>query len=86
MINEMEKDVSRVLISEEEIKKRVKEMGAQISEDYAGKDVIIVCILKGAVQFFPDLPSALTCHCEMEFMSISSYCNAMRNSGIVRIS
>ena len=45
MINEMEKDVSRVLISEEEIKKRVKEMGAQISEDYAGKDVIIVCIL-----------------------------------------
>lgn len=86
MINEMEKDVSRVLISEEEIKKRVKEMGAQISEDYAGKDVIIVCILKGAVQFFSDLSWALTCHCEMDFMSISSYGNAMRTSGIVRIS
>ena len=86
MINEMEKDVSRVLISEEEIKKRVKEMGAQISEDYAGKDVIIVCILKGAVQFFSALSRALPCHCEMDFMSISSYGNAMRTSGIVRIS
>lgn len=49
MINEMEKDVARVLISEEQIRQRVKEMGAQISEDYAGKDVVLLCILKGAV-------------------------------------
>ena len=56
MINEMEKDVARVLISEEQIRQRVNEMGAQISEDYAGKDVMcVLCILRGAVQFFSDL-------------------------------
>ena len=49
MINEMEKDVARGLISEEQIRQRVKEMGAQISEDYAGTDVVLLCILKGAV-------------------------------------
>ena len=51
MINEMEKDVARVLISEEQIRQRVKEMGAQISEDYAGKDVVLLCILKASFAF-----------------------------------
>ena len=86
MINEMEKDVARVLISEEQIRQRVKEMGAQISEDYAGKDVVLLCILKGAVQFFSDLSRQITCNLEMDFMSISSYGNGTRTSGIVRIS
>ena len=86
MINEMEKDVARVLISEEQIRQRVKEMGAQISEDYAGKDVVLLCILKGAVQFFSDLSRQMTCNLEMDFMSISSYGNGTRTSGIVRIS
>ena len=85
MINEMEKDVARVLISEEQIRQRVKEMGAQISEDYAGKDVVLLCILKGAVQFFSDLSRQITCNLEMDFMSISSYGNGKRTSGIVRI-
>ena len=85
MINEMEKDVARVLISEEQIRQRVKEMGAQISEDYAGKDVVLLCILKGAVQFFSDLSRQMTCNLEMDFMSISSYGNGKRTSGIVRI-
>lgn len=86
MINEMEKDVSRVLISEDEIRRRVAEMGKQISEDYAGKNVVLICILKGAVQFFSDLSRQMTCNVEMDFMSISSYGNALRTSGIVRIS
>ena len=86
MINEMEKDVARVLISEEQIRQRVKEMGAQISEDYAGQDVVLLCILKGAVQFFSDLSRQMTCNLEMDFMSISSYGNGTRTSGIVRIS
>lgn len=85
MINEMEKDVARVLISEEQIRQRVNEMGAQISEDYAGKDVVLLCILKGAVQFFSDLSRQMTCNLEMDFMSISSYGNGKRTSGIVRI-
>ena len=86
MINEMEKDVSRVLISEEQIRQRVAEMGAQISEDYEGKDMVLLCILKGAVQFFSDLSRKITCNMEMDFLSISSYGNGTRSSGIVRIS
>lgn len=85
MVNEVEKDVLRVLVSEDEIKRKVKEMGAQLSEEYAGKNVIMVCILKGAVQFFSDLSRAMTCNVEMDFMSISSYGNGVRTSGIVRI-
>ena len=82
---DMNKDVSKILVSEEEIRARVKEMGAQLSEEYEGKDVVLVCILRGAVHFFSDLARAMTCHMEMDFMSISSYGNGRKTSGIVRI-
>lgn len=82
----MNSEISHVLISEERIKERVKELGAEISRDYDGKDVILVCILKGAVIFFSDLARAITCHINMDFMSISSYGNNTKTSGIVRIS
>jgi len=84
-MTDMNKDVSRVLVSEEALQKRIAELGAQISRDYEGKDVILVCILKGAVQFFSDLSRAITCHMEMDFMSISSYGNSRKTSGVVRI-
>lgn len=83
---DMNRDIHHVLVSEEQIRQRVKEMGAQISEDYDGKDVVLVCILKGAVIFFADLARAITCHMEMDFLSISSYGNNTKTSGIVRIS
>ncbi len=83
---DMNRDIDHVLISEEQISRRVKELGAQISEDYEGKDVVLVCILKGAVIFFADLARAITCHMEMDFLSISSYGNNTKTSGIVRIS
>jgi hypoxanthine phosphoribosyltransferase len=83
---DMNRDIDHVLISEEQIAKRVRELGAQISEDYEGKDVVLVCILKGAVIFFADLARAITCHMEMDFLSISSYGNNTKTSGIVRIS
>lgn len=83
---DMNKDMKRVLLSEEQIAARVAEMGAELSEDYEGKNVILVCILKGAVHFFSDLSRHLTCHMEMDFMSISSYGNSSKTSGIVRIS
>lgn len=83
---DMNKDIDHVLLSEEQISRRVKELGAQISEDYEGKDVVLVCILKGAVIFFADLARAMTCHMEMDFLSISSYGNNTKTSGIVRIS
>jgi len=83
---DMNKDVDHILISKDDIAKRVAEMGAQLSEDYDGKDVVLVCILKGAVHFFSDLSRSMTCHLEMDFMSISSYGNnARQTSGIVRI-
>ncbi|HWQ58579.1 MAG TPA: hypoxanthine phosphoribosyltransferase [Clostridia bacterium] len=82
----MNRDIDHVLIDEEQISRRVRELGAQISEDYEGKDVVLVCILKGAVIFFSDLARAITCHMEMDFLSISSYGNNTKTSGIVRIS
>ena len=82
---DMNKSISKVLVSEEQLRARVAEMGAQLSEDYEGKNVILVCILKGAVHFFSDLSRAMTCHMEMDFMSISSYGNGRKTSGIVRI-
>ena len=83
---DMNKDIDHVLLSREQIAARVTELGARLSEDYEGKDVILVCILKGAVHFFSDLSRSMTCHLEMDFMSISSYGNnARKTSGIVRI-
>lgn len=82
----MNNDIKKVLLSEEQLAERIAQMGEQISNDYEGKNVILVCILKGAVHFFSDLSRRITCHMEMDFMSISSYGNSSKTSGIVRIS
>lgn len=84
-MTDLNKDMERVLISQEQLRERIAELGKQISEDYDGKDVLLICILKGAVQFFSDLSRAMTCQVEMDFMSISSYGNSRRTSGVVRI-
>ena len=72
---DLNKVVDKVLVSEEELQRRIAELGAQLSEDYEGKDVICVCILRGAVHFFSDLVRHMTCMTELDFMSISSYGN-----------
>ena len=82
---DMNKDIDHVLVSEEQIKARVAEMGAQLSEEYQGKDPILVCILRGAVYFFADLSRHMTCRAQLDFMSISSYGDECKTSGIVRI-
>ena len=86
-MNWMKDDIEEVLLSEETIHARVQQLGAEISRDYAdkGKDVVLICILKGAVVFFADLARAMTIPLQMEFMGISSYGNAAKTSGIVRI-
>ncbi len=84
-MTDLNKDMERVLISKEQIAARIAELGAEISADYDGKDVVVLCILKGAVHFFSDLTRALTCQMEMDFMSISSYGNSRKTSGVVRI-
>lgn len=74
-----------VLISAEELDRRVAELGAEISRDYAGKDLIMVGILKGAVVFIADLLRQLTVPCEIDFMAVSSYGSSRDSSGVVRI-
>ncbi|HHU60847.1 MAG: hypoxanthine phosphoribosyltransferase [Bacillota bacterium] len=75
----------RVLISEEEIKKRVSELAVQISRDYAEKDLFVVGILKGAVVFVSDLIREIAVPLEMDFMAISSYGASTQSSGVVKM-
>ena len=71
----MTNDILKVLISEEEIKEKVQEMGRQISEDYKDKNLLMVSVLKGSVMFMADLMRAVTIPARIDFMSVSSYGN-----------
>ena len=75
----------RVLIEEDAIQARIGELGAEISSDYAGRDLLLVGVLKGAVFFMADLMRELTVPCEIDFMAISSYGAATDSSEVVRI-
>jgi len=74
-----------VLIPEEEVDAKIMEMGRQISEDYAGKEVHLICILKGGVFFACELAKRITVPVSLDFMQVSSYGDATKSSGIVRI-
>jgi hypoxanthine phosphoribosyltransferase len=82
---ELEQGVHRVLIDEQTLRARVADMGAEISADYAGKDILLVGVLKGAVFFMADLMRHLSIPCEVDFMAISSYGASTDSSGVVRI-
>ena len=75
----------RVLLSEEDVDKRIKELGEQISRDYAGKSVHLICILKGGVFFMCELAKRITVPVSMDFMAVSSYGGGTASSGIVKI-
>ncbi|MDK2808015.1 MAG: hypoxanthine phosphoribosyltransferase, partial [Clostridiales bacterium] len=75
----------RVMISEDELKTRIAELGAQISRDYEGKTVHLICILKGSVFFTCELAKHIQPTVTMDFLSVSSYGNAQESSGRVRI-
>jgi hypoxanthine phosphoribosyltransferase len=78
--------VDQVLISEEALQARIAELGAEISRDYAGKDLLMVCVLKGGIMFLSDLMRRVTIPHSIDFMAISSYGTGARaSSGIVRI-
>ena len=81
----MERDIEKVLISEEEIKKIVSDLGARISEDYKDKNLLMVSVLKGSVVFMADLMRAVTIPCRIDFMSVSSYGSGAKTSGVVKI-
>jgi hypoxanthine phosphoribosyltransferase len=74
-----------VLIDEERLRSRVAELGEEVSADYAGRDLLLIGVLKGAVFFMADLMRHLTVTCEVDFMAISSYGAATDSSGVVRI-
>lgn len=75
----------QVLISEEELTTRTKELGKQLSEDYAGKELHMICVLKGGVMFMSDLSKQISVPVTMDFMAVSSYGNETSSSGIVKI-
>ena len=78
-------DIEKVLISEEELAQTVKKLGAQISEDYKNKDLLLVSVLKGSVIFMADLMRAITIPCNIDFMAVSSYGSGSKSSGVVKI-
>jgi hypoxanthine phosphoribosyltransferase len=77
--------IGEVLVSKEDLTRRIAELGAEISRDYEGRDLVLVGVLKGAVLFIADLMRYLTVPCELDFMAISSYGSSTDSSGVVRI-
>lgn len=84
MVN-MREDIQEILYSEEQLKERIKELGKKISEDYEGKNLMLIGVLKGSVPFMADLMKEITVPCIMDFMAVSSYGNSTSTSGVVRI-
>ena len=82
---ELERAVGEILIDEEALSGRIAELGAEVSADYDGRDLLLIGVLKGAVFFMADLMRHLTVPCEVDFMAISSYGDSTDSSGIVRI-
>jgi hypoxanthine phosphoribosyltransferase len=78
-------DLTHVLVTKEELASRIAELAAEIDRDYAGKDLLLVGVLNGAVMVMADLSRALTIHCRMDWMAVSSYGSGSRSSGVVRI-
>jgi hypoxanthine phosphoribosyltransferase len=82
---ELEQAVTEVLIDRDVLQRRIEELGEEISADYAGRDLLLIGVLKGAVFFMADLMRNLTIPCEIDFMAISSYGDSTDSSGVVRI-
>lgn len=81
----MHNDVKKILISSEEIQEKVKELGEIITNDYRGKELLLLCILKGSIAFMGDLMKNIDTYLTIEFMSVSSYGNSTTSTGNVRI-
>ena len=77
--------VGEALVSQEDLERRVRELGVEISRDYDGKDLFLVGVLKGAVFFLSDLMRAIEVPCEVDFMAVASYGSSTDSSGVVRI-
>ena len=78
-------DILKVLFSEEQLKEKCAEMGAQITKDYAGKNLLLVTVLKGAVVYMADLMRCIDLPCAIDFMVVSSYGSGTKTTGVVKI-
>lgn len=81
----MQNDIQEILISEEEIAKKIKELGAELSIQYEGRNPLVICVLKGAFIFMADLVKNITVPIELDFMAVSSYGDSTKSSGVVKI-
>ena len=81
----MNNDIKEVLFSEDELGDKVRQMGAKISKDYFGRELILIGVLKGSVIFMSDLLRSISIPCKMDFMAVSSYGTSTETSGVVRI-
>jgi hypothetical protein len=84
-VNELAAAVEEVLVDEHALQERIAELGASITEDYRGRDLLLIGVLKGAIFFMADLMRAIEVPCEVDFMAISSYGAGVDSSGVVRI-
>ena len=78
-------DVEKVLLSEEQLSQKIAELGEEISKDYQGKEIVAICVLKGAILFMADLARAVKVPMALDFMAVSSYGNGTSTCGTVRI-
>jgi len=77
--------IGEIIVQADELQHRVEALGAEISADYQGKDLLLICVLKGAVFFLSDLMRQVEVPCEVDFMAVASYGSATESSGVVRI-
>jgi len=78
-------EIGEILVQPDDLRHKVRELGERISRDYAERDLLLVCVLKGAVFFLADLMRHISIACEVDFMAVSSYGSATDSSGVVRI-
>ena len=78
-------ELTRVLVTKDQLAARIAELAAEIDRDYAGKELLLVGVLNGAVMVMADLSRALSIHCQMDWMAVSSYGSGSKSSGVVRI-
>jgi hypoxanthine phosphoribosyltransferase len=77
--------IGEILVQADDLQRRVRELGGQISDDYRDRDLLLVCVLKGAVLFLSDLMRQIDVPCEVDFMAVASYGDSTDSSGVVRI-
>jgi hypoxanthine phosphoribosyltransferase len=81
----MQNDVDEVLITDDQIREKTAELGRKLTEDYRGKNPLLICVLKGGLMFLADLMREIKIPVEIDFMAVSSYGDATESSGVVRI-